>query len=130
MTEGSSGHICGQHEIEVAPGKSLPEFCEIQHAILESAGRSIIVTDTVGSVIYFNPAAQRMLGYTWSDVVGREAVSIFHLNDEVEQRARILSAELKRKIRPVSRFLSPGLAAATPTNMTGPTSARMAATFR
>jgi diguanylate cyclase (GGDEF)-like protein/PAS domain S-box-containing protein len=100
MTEGSSGHICGQHEIEVAPGKSLPEFCEIQHAILESAGRSIIVTDTVGSVIYFNPAAQRMLGYTWSDVVGREAVSIFHLNDEVEQRARILSAELKRKITP------------------------------
>jgi len=100
MTSSGIAPVCGLHEIEVAPGRCLPEFCEIQHAILESAGHSIIVTDTVGNVIYFNPAAQRMLGYTWSDVVGREVAAIFHLNDEIAQRARILSAELKRKISP------------------------------
>lgn len=100
MTDGCSARICGLHEIEVAGGGTLPEFCEIQHAILENAGRSIIATDTAGSVIYFNPAAQRLLGYTWSDVVGRAAASIFHLDDEIAQRARLLSAELKREIAP------------------------------
>ncbi|MDZ4315004.1 MAG: EAL domain-containing protein [Azonexus sp.] len=92
--------ICRLQEIEVVPGRCLPEFCDIQHAILESACRSIIATDTAGSIIYFNPAAQHMLGYSWSDVVGRAAASIFHLDSEIEQRARTLSAELQRQITP------------------------------
>ena len=100
MTEERPSHNCSQQQIEVVPGKPLPELCEVQHAILESAGRAIIATDTTGTIIYFNPAAQRMLGYSWSDVVGREVVSIFHLQDEVEQIARTLSAELKREIAP------------------------------
>lgn len=100
MTSTGAERACSLCEIQVVPGRCLPEFCEVQHAILESAYRSIIATDTAGSIIYFNPAAQRMLGYSWTDVVGREAASIFHLGSEIEQRARTLSAELERDISP------------------------------
>lgn len=100
MTSTRAEQICRLQEIQVVPGRCLPEFCDIQHAILESACRSIIATDTTGSIIYFNPAAQHMLGYSWSDVVGRAAASIFHLDSEIEQRARTLSAELQRQITP------------------------------
>lgn len=100
MMSTQAEQICRLQEIQVVPGRCLPEFCDIQHAILESACRSIIATDTAGSIIYFNPAAQHMLGYSWSDVVGRAAASIFHLDSEIEQRARTLSAELQRQITP------------------------------
>ncbi|PKO91414.1 MAG: diguanylate cyclase [Betaproteobacteria bacterium HGW-Betaproteobacteria-10] len=100
MTSTGAKRACRLSELQVVPGRCLPEFCEIQHAILESADRSIIATDTTGSIIYFNPAAQHMLGYSWTDVVGREAASIFHLDSEIAQRARALSAELQREIAP------------------------------
>ncbi|MCB4359906.1 sensor domain-containing protein [Quatrionicoccus australiensis] len=91
---------CVLTELEVAPGKTLPELCEIQHAILENAGRAIIATDTTGTVIYFNPVARHMLGYAWSEVVGQQVASIFHLEAEIESRARLLSFELERDVRP------------------------------
>lgn len=100
MTDRVPPAACVLTELEVAPGKTLPELCEIQHAILENAGRAIIATDTAGTVIYFNPAAQRMLGYAWSEVVGQQVASIFHLEAEIESRARLLSAELARDVQP------------------------------
>lgn len=99
MVDSDRHPICVLGELEVAPGKTMPELCEIQHAILENAGRAIIATDTAGAIIYFNPAAQRMLGYTWGEVVG-QSVAAFHVAEEVEQRARLLSEELAREIAP------------------------------
>lgn len=95
MTEERAAPNCHPHEIEVGNRQNLPEFCEIKHAILESAGRSIIATDTNGAVIYFNPAAQRMLGYTWSEVV-----SLFHVTEEITRRAEQLSSLLEDEISP------------------------------
>ncbi|MBS1160191.1 MAG: diguanylate cyclase/phosphodiesterase with sensor(s) [Proteobacteria bacterium] len=86
-------------EFLVTPGKTIPELCEIHHAILENAGHAIIATDLAGQVVYFNPAAQRMLGYAWDEVVG-QSVAGFHLPEEIEQRARRLSAEMARDIAP------------------------------
>ena len=100
MTNEQPGRICGGESIEVLPGKTLADLCEVQHAILESTGRAVIATDVTGAIIYFNPAAQRMLGYAWSDVVGRDVVSIFHLEAEVAERARHLSVELEQEISP------------------------------
>jgi diguanylate cyclase (GGDEF)-like protein/PAS domain S-box-containing protein len=91
---------CSSYDHHGERSRFLPELCEIQHAVLESAGRVIIATDTCGTVIYFNPAAQRLLGYSWSDVVGHQVASIFHIEDEIEERAKVLSSELGRNINP------------------------------
>jgi diguanylate cyclase (GGDEF)-like protein/PAS domain S-box-containing protein len=70
-----------------------PKLCAMQYSIFEAAGRAIILTDPAGLIIYFNPAAQRMLGYTWEEIVCRATPLIFHLTEEVCARARVLSEE-------------------------------------
>lgn len=100
MTDRLPAASCPLDDCEVAPGKTLPELCQIHHAILENAGRAIIATDLAGHVTYFNPAAQRMLGYSWSEIVGRPVTAILAVGDEVELRARRLSAELGHEVSP------------------------------
>src|SRR4051812_1216134 len=40
-------------------------------AVVDSAVDAIILTDDAGTVLAFNPGAERMFGYPGSDVVGR-----------------------------------------------------------
>ena len=82
---------CCQYDFKAQGEQRLPELCEIQHAILENAGHAIIATDITGTVLYFNQAAQDMLGYSWQEVVGRHTPELFHLKEEVEQRAQDLT---------------------------------------
>ncbi len=80
--------FCCSADIHVAPGATLPDLCTIQYAILENAGCAIIATDIAGSILYFNRAAQQMLGYAWQDVVGRATPELFHCPTEVAARVR------------------------------------------
>ncbi|NQV42535.1 MAG: PAS domain S-box protein [Candidatus Marinimicrobia bacterium] len=60
----------------------------------------IIATDIEGKITIFNPGAERMLGYTSDEVLGKES-DIFHLESEVKQRAK----ELRRQLgRPITGF--------------------------
>lgn len=77
-----------------------PRLCALQYSIFEATGRAIILTDPQGLIIYFNPAAQRMLGYTWEEVVCRETPLIFHLAEEVRARAHNLPKDPAVQIEP------------------------------
>ncbi len=72
----------------------------LQNAILTSANFSIIATDENGIIQLFNVGAERMLGYTASDVVNRISPSDIHDPDEVKARADALSVELGTTIAP------------------------------
>ena len=63
-------------------------------------GNSIIGTDNDGVIVLFNKAAERMLGYASSDVVGRIAPVQLHDMAEISARAEELSRELNQPIRP------------------------------
>ncbi|CCG09364.1 PAS domain S-box protein [Pararhodospirillum photometricum] len=52
---------------------------------------AIIATDPTGLITMFNTGAERMLGYTAQEVVGRETPEIFHLPHEMAARAQALS---------------------------------------
>lgn len=71
-----------------------------QQAVLDGADYSIISTDTRGLIVSFNQAAQRMLGYSAAEVVGKIRPDHFHDRQELETRAARLSTELQRKIEP------------------------------
>ncbi len=71
-----------------------------QKAILDSADYSIISTNTAGTIVSFNAAAQRMLGYAAEDVIGEHTPLLFHDADEVRQRALELSQELGEPVQP------------------------------
>jgi PAS domain S-box-containing protein len=69
-------------------------------AILQGAGHAMISTDLQGTIRTFNPAAERMLGYTAAEMVGLRTPQLFHDPVEVLARAQTLTAELGRAIAP------------------------------
>jgi len=78
----------------------LQSFSALQRAILNNAGYAIIATDPKGTITLFNPAAESMLGYTASELVGVESPGLFHDPIEVVTRAGVLEAELGRYVEP------------------------------
>lgn len=88
-----SPQTCGLNRMWQETGLHPTQLCALQQAIFEHAGRAIILTDKQGMILYFNAEAQKMLGYTWEEVVCRETPLIFHLADEVGERARGLARQ-------------------------------------
>ena len=78
----------------------LRETTVLQQAILDSANYSIISTTCEGTIKTFNAAAQRWLGYSAEEVVGKATPVLIHDPDEVAERARELAGELGRTITP------------------------------
>jgi PAS domain S-box-containing protein len=78
--------------------RRLAEQVAFQRTILASAASAIISTTPEGLITQFNPAAERMLGYTGKELIGIKTPAAFHSPVEVAIRARELSAELGRKI--------------------------------
>ncbi|HEY0844690.1 MAG TPA: PAS domain S-box protein [Noviherbaspirillum sp.] len=80
--------------------RQLSETTQLQQAILDSANFSIIATDENGVIRLFNNAAERMLGYTAAELVGRATPELLHDPEEVAARAKRLSIELGRPVSP------------------------------
>ncbi len=72
----------------------------LQRAMLEGAGYAIIATNTKGIIQLFNSAAERMLGYSAAEMVGKQSPEVFHIAEEVDARAKELTAELGREVSP------------------------------
>jgi PAS domain S-box-containing protein len=72
----------------------------LQQAILDSAAYSIISTDVQGTIQVFSRAAERMLGYSAEEVVGKVTLTIIHDADEVAAHAERLTQELGQSIVP------------------------------
>ncbi|MBE9092952.1 PAS domain S-box protein [Tychonema sp. LEGE 07203] len=79
---------------------TLLELTQLQNAILDSATYTIISTDTDGTIKTFNRAAQKLLGYSSEEVVGKFTPEIIHDPLEISKRAEVLSQELGVKIEP------------------------------
>ena len=78
----------------------LAESSSLNTAILASTPYLVIATDQQGKVITFNQAAEKALGYSAQEIVGRETPSLWHDPDEVAARAAALSEELKEPVQP------------------------------
>jgi PAS domain S-box-containing protein len=74
--------------------RALRDTTVLQRAILDSANYVIISTEPDGIIRTFNAAAQRMLGYRESELVGKQSVSLFHDAAELARRQAELSREL------------------------------------
>ncbi|MDA1276629.1 MAG: ATP-binding protein, partial [Verrucomicrobia bacterium] len=72
----------------------------LQSAILNSANYSIISTDTDGTIRTFNQTAERWLGYSAEELVGKQTPALFHDPGEVSDRAKTLSAEIGSVVEP------------------------------
>ncbi|MCF5929968.1 PAS domain S-box protein, partial [Xanthomonas perforans] len=71
----------------------LVKFSVLQRAILAHAGYAIIAIDSSGFVTLFNPAAEKLLGYSAAEVIGRRKASQFVEPEELQERAHMLAEQ-------------------------------------
>jgi signal transduction histidine kinase len=80
--------------------------------------QSVIGTDVTGLIDAWNPGATKMLGVTWRETEGKRHVFDFHLEDELEDRARELNYP------PGATVLNPGFSALVETARLGQAESR------
>lgn len=86
-------------------------------AVLRAATEvSIIATDNEGLITVFNPGAERMLGYTAEEMVGKRTPAVFHLEAEVVDHGRALTRELGRPVEGFEAFVAHARAGAQETH--------------
>ncbi|WP_051315271.1 sensor histidine kinase [Algoriphagus terrigena] len=77
--------------------QNLEKMVEIRNqelkGILDSAAVSIIATDKNGLIRHFSKGAERMLGYDAKEIVGKIKFEQFHVKDEVQAKASLMSAQ-------------------------------------
>lgn len=75
-------------------------------ALLNAASElAVIATKPDGTISIFNIGAERMLGYRSEQLVDQESPALFHLESEIEQRARELSREHSQIIQGFRTFV-------------------------
>lgn len=79
---------------------STEELSSLYEAILNHAGYAMIATDVDGIITLFNPAAERMLGFSAHDLIGKKSPAIWHDPVEIKLRAQQLSQDFSKKIEP------------------------------
>jgi PAS domain S-box-containing protein len=78
----------------------LRRLTQFQRTILDNVAHGIVSTTPDGLVSSFNPAAERLLGYTAEEVVGRLTPVCWHDPEEVARRALQLTEELGQRVLP------------------------------
>lgn len=71
-----------------------------QRTILDNVAYGIITSTPDGIVTSFNPAAERLLGYTADEVIGKHSPELWHDAREIARHAKQLSKELGETVTP------------------------------
>ena len=72
----------------------------LQRAMFHSAAHALTAVDSQGIYLTFNPAAERLLGYSSEEMVGRESPLRIHDPEEIAARAAELERELGQPVTP------------------------------
>lgn len=81
-------------ELVVQRTSALQESMAFQHTLVNYAGVMIIATNPDGIIKLFNPEAEKRLGYSSDEMVGKKTLLAFHEPEMVAARARQFSEEL------------------------------------
>jgi PAS domain S-box-containing protein len=80
---------------------ALAEAFRLQEAILNATDLAIVSTTPDGIITSFNKAAEKLLGYSSEELIGKANPLIFHDLEEVVKRSEKLSHETGAPIEPV-----------------------------
>jgi len=80
--------------------ENLNDNKQFLHLILDNTAHAVIAVNCDGIITLFNKRAEAMLGYSETEMVGKTSMLIFHKPEELEKRAKELSAKLGREITP------------------------------
>ena len=98
VEDGFGGHLVGGISFNISERRQMEvlfkETATVQEAILNSANYTLISTDADGVIRTFNRTAEKWLGYTTEEIVGKHTPAIFHVAEEIAARAAGLTEEL------------------------------------
>jgi PAS domain S-box-containing protein len=100
---GKLTHFVGfEHDVteRIKADEALLQANALQAAIVNYAATAIIATDPFGVIVSFNPMAERMLGYTAAELIGRQNLTAFYDSTEITERAKTLTIELGEEVPP------------------------------
>lgn len=80
-----------------------------QKTLLDNAGAIIISVNEKGIILTFNREAEKELGYTAAEVIGRHTPLLFHDSLLIAKRVRALSLKEKREVKADMSFLLDGV---------------------
>jgi diguanylate cyclase (GGDEF)-like protein/hemerythrin-like metal-binding protein len=69
-------------------------------SVLKVLHQSVIVSDGRGKVSLFSQGAEKMLGYSADEIIGKQSPMLFHDPEEVKKRAEELTADLGIPVTP------------------------------
>jgi two-component system sensor histidine kinase/response regulator len=96
-------NLTAEAQIEARTSLVLAELLQMNARLtaLFNASQSncIVATNPDGLITLFNTGAERMLGYTAEEMIGKQTPAIWHLALEIEARGRILSGQFGRTIQ-------------------------------
>jgi PAS domain S-box-containing protein len=78
----------------------LNEAVSLQKAILNSSDYGIVSTDQDGTIKTFNTAAERLLGYSANEIIGKATPMLWRDPKEIAERAHQLSHRFELPVRP------------------------------
>ena len=88
-TAGTLRDVTGKVRAE----NELRETLEMKRAILQGASYAIISTDANGIIQTFNPAAEKLIGVSADEVVGKKQPTFFHDPIELQAHAALIAQE-------------------------------------
>ncbi|MDH5183851.1 MAG: EAL domain-containing protein [Gammaproteobacteria bacterium] len=75
---------------QLAAHRALAEETERVQVTLQSIGDAVITTNTSGEVVYLNPVAEKITGWSLQDAIGKPLQDVFYIVNEIS-RLRIES---------------------------------------
>jgi PAS domain S-box-containing protein len=96
-------------EIEARVGRRTAEiratYNQLESIVNAAKLTAIISIDLKGIITLFNSGAERMLGYSAEEMIGKATPAVFHLPSEVAERGRNLSKHFRRQVEGVGIFV-------------------------
>jgi len=85
--------------------EEIEKSMEILREILDSAFNiGIIIIDINNTISFFNRGAEKMLGYSSEEMVGKVTPLVLHADEEIDKRASELSEKKGKKIKGLDLF--------------------------
>ena len=82
----------------VEANRRLSELARFRQALLDGTSFSVVAATPDGVITAFNAGAEKMLGYSAAEMIGRATPTLFHDPAEVSARAAELSVQLGRPV--------------------------------
>ncbi len=73
---------------------------KFQETLIDSMQSALIATDKDGLIMRFNKSAEKLLGYSAEELIGKKNAALFHDKEQTLQRAEAFSKELALDIKP------------------------------